>query len=251
MAAEQSETPWDDFLSDFTLILDSGERIKCHKKALGNASPVLRLMLTTDMKEAHTNEMTLKGHGLKTVFAFLRYIYAEQNHIEELKMEKQDGEPASKSLVVEEGFRIKDFAASIEIYPPLMRLAHMYQVEDLVGLCVDHLKQFKPERLIACTLTAKDIYRLAVDLGNKDLLQCSSVWLASDAFETLKCGAIKCNKETKKPKVLLKCGDCGRLTDVSSHQPNVLDEDGNKISQDELDELDESMEDSQVSVVLP
>ena len=47
-------TPWDDFLSDFTLILDSGERIKCHKLILARASSVLKTMMTTDMTEAMT-----------------------------------------------------------------------------------------------------------------------------------------------------------------------------------------------------
>ena len=84
MAAEQSDTPWDDFLSDFTLILDSGQRIRCHKKALANASPVLKMMLTTDMKEANTNEMNMKGYALETVIGFLRYIYADSNYIEDL-----------------------------------------------------------------------------------------------------------------------------------------------------------------------
>jgi len=249
MAAEQSETPWDDFLSDFTLVLDSGERIRCHKKALANASPVLKMMLTTDMKEANTNEMNMKGYSLETVIAFLRYIYADANDIEELTMEKQDGGPALKTLVVEKNFYINNFGDStLRIWPQLMRLAHMYQVEDLVGLCIYHLTEFKPrERRDSNTLTAKDIHKLAMDLGHEDLKQCSSMWLASDAFETLKCGSSKCfsaNKETRNPDVLLKCKHCGLLTEVSSDRPYVLDKKGKRMYESE------DVEDSQVSVNL-
>jgi len=246
MAAKQSETPWDDFLSDFTLVLDSGQRIRCHKKALANASPVLKMMLMTNMKEANTNEMNMKGYALETIIGFLRYIYAEPYYIEQLTMENQDGEPSLKSLVVEQGFRVVNFDdSSLKIYTQLIRLAHMYQVEDLVRICVDNLKEFKPYESDA--LTAKDIHKLAVELDNKDLKQCSSVWLASDAFQTLRCGAFECEKkdDTKKPEVLLKCKDCGRLTHVSSHEPNVLDEDG------ELIWPGDPLEDSKVTVDLP
>jgi len=250
MAAEQSATPWDDFLSDFTLVLDSGEKIRCHKKALADASPVLKMMFMTDMKEANTNEMNMKGYVLETVIRFLRYIYAE-SFIEQLTLEAQDGDPALKTLVVNKEFLIKDFDcplfdhSRLKMYSQLMRLAHMYQVKDLVGLCVDALKEFKPWETHA--FTAKDILKLAVDLDNDDLKQVSSVWLASDAFETLRCGAHECyvkNKETREPEVLLKCEHCGLLTHVSSYRPNVLDKDGNELFEGEPEE------DSQVSADL-
>ena len=51
---KEATTPWEDFLRDFTLILDLGERLRCHKWQMAKASPVLRAMIMSIMKEAKT-----------------------------------------------------------------------------------------------------------------------------------------------------------------------------------------------------
>ena len=80
--SDEECTPWDDFLSDFTLILDSGERIRCHKVMLANASPVMKTMLKTDMKERKTNEMCMTGIDLETATSLLHDVYASQDLIQ-------------------------------------------------------------------------------------------------------------------------------------------------------------------------
>ena len=98
----KDDTPWEDLLSDFTLILDTGERIKCHKVVLAKASPVMMAMLTTNMVEANTGQMNLTGYDLETVTTFLKYLYAQW----------------------------KCFDIGIQrLNIPLLKLAHQYQVE--------------------------------------------------------------------------------------------------------------------------
>ena len=70
------ETPWNNEFSDFTLILDTGEKIRCHKVFLARASSVMKTMLTTDMVKARTNQMNLTGFDLESVTSFLQFIYS-------------------------------------------------------------------------------------------------------------------------------------------------------------------------------
>ena len=67
-----------------------------------------------------------------------------------------------------------------------MRLAHMYEMKDLVMICADSLKLSKPDE--NTPWTAKDVQKLASDLGNEGLKQFSNLWLASNAYQTLSCG---------------------------------------------------------------
>jgi len=230
MATDRNETPWDDFLSDFTLVLDSGERLKCHKKALANASPVLKTMFGVKMKEAKTNEMNMRGFTKETVTCFLRYVYAEADSVIGY---------GKDTLIVEKEFLLTDFG---RLTPQLMRLAHMYEMEDLVDICEFYLRQTKPDG--EKPWTAQDIQKLGADLDSYELKHNSGIWLATDAFQRLTCG--NCNKETTKPEVLLKCEkeDCGLLTVVSGDVAMVLDKDGNSF----LDGL--PADDSRVSIGL-
>jgi len=264
MAVEQAETPWDDYLSDFTLVLDSGERLKCHKLVLANASPVLKTMLMTEMKEAKTNEMNMRGFTLETVTGFLRYIYADAASVSWKYLFRNENNEITWRF--EKDFSIKDFG---EPSPQLMRLAHMYEMKDLVMICADSLKLSKPDE--NTPWTAKDVQKLAFDLGNEGLKQCSNVWLASNAYETLSCGDRMCyekyfqklmeygenkkkypeenlerpERETTKPRVQLRCKHCNEITDVSGDAPNVLSEGGDAYMDDTPDD------DSKVYIELP
>ena len=217
MSTEKIATPWDDFLSDFTLILDSGERLKCHKFMLAKASPVLKNMLMANMKETRTSEMNMTGFDLETVSCFLQYVYAEEStesRIETFKM----------MVGFERKFFIKDL--SDKLSPQLMRLAHMYEIQRLVDYCEYMLKSTKPANK---PWNAMDICQLGKDLGNDVLRECSEMWLASDTFQSLTCG--KCKKKTVKPRVSLHCNNdgCNAQTFVSSTQASV-DFDGSRLT---------------------
>jgi len=209
MDAQEGDTPWDDFLSDFTLILDSGERLKCHKRDLAKASPVLKTMLMADMKETKTNEMHITGVDLETVTNLLQYVYAGET--------VAFSRSIVKDMRYENNFFYKDFGNKLNLSPKLMRLAHMYQVQGLVDLCEDKLKNTKPA---GNPWTTDDIKKLAKDLDNQALKDCSDMWLASEAFQTLICGSCQCT--TQKPVIKLSCrGSCKRQTIVSTAQAMV------------------------------
>jgi len=179
----KDDTPWEDLLSDFTLILDTGERIKCHKVVLAKGSPVLAAMLTTNMVEANTGEMNLTGYDLETVTTFLKYLYAQWMCL--------DPEAEIQRLNI-----------------PLLKLAHQYQVEPLKADCVANLKMNRDLD------AALDIWTVARQLGIQELeiSKDSVAWLANEsgvkAFPVLQCG--KCQVITEKP--ALKCDACNHLT---------------------------------------
>ena len=151
MASKSEEgAPWDDFLSNFTLILESGAKFKCHKVMLAKASPVLKSMMASGMKEMQTNEMTLKGFDEETVTSFLQFIYATEDTI---------------ILNLTNDQRVctaKDFESN-KLTTQLLHLAHMYNVISLKVACVGHLKR---------TLSfdnAVDIWKTADELNIEEL----------------------------------------------------------------------------------
>ena len=186
-SGEESDTPWDDFLSDFTLVVDTGECIKCHKLVLAKSSPVLTTMLQTDMVEAKTNQMKISGHDLETVIAFLEYIYSNMNMFD----------------FDQDKYKIK-----------LLRLAHQYQVEALIDDCVDFLS-----RTITMK-TAMEIWSVAEELDIERMKfsteSMSRLMVNANGFQVLKCGT--CKRTTEKPAVQCKC--CGYLTVLKTNKGN-------------------------------
>jgi len=213
---EPMATPWDDSLSDFTLILDSGQRLRCHKWQLAKASPVLRGMMMSIMKVSKTDEMGIPGYDFETVTSLLKYVYAKAQDT----FKKYDDWGV---LAFHQEFRLEDFGDT-KLSPQLMRLAYKYGIDHLVYICGCYLEETKPNKDMPWTV--KDIQTLAVDLNHERLKKCSDMWLASDAFQILMCG--DCKMETRNPKVLLKCNDCDQLSDVSGTEARVLDKDGSK-----------------------
>ena len=224
MAAKQEDTPWDDFLSDFTLLLDSGEELKCHKVMLAKASPVLKRMLMTEMKEKQSNVMRMTGFDLKTVTCLLQYIYQEECTVEKKELGSQT------TTGIEKQFFVKNIGSKLSLSPQLMRLAHMYQVQGLVYLCEDKLKSTKPTGSVGTPWTAKDIRKLGEDLDMVALKECSERWLASEAFQTLWCSI--CRKTTVKPLVYLECGTktCGDYGDGLVLVSGAQVTDGSKVT---------------------
>merc|ERR1712029_386769 len=178
MSSGQEDTPWDDFLSDFTLILDTGERLKCHKIILAKSSSVMKTMMTTDMTEARTNEMKMQGFDLETVTNFLEYLYAK-------------------------GFGLDhtmDFDEA-KLTPKLLRLAHMYEVEALVAACTFHLKKNQNPDL------AFEILKAAEELSILELKQstyrCFATHVTQEVGIVMTCGHCK---RTEAPILYCSCG---------------------------------------------
>ena len=66
MAAKMTETSQEatavsrrEEFSDFSLVLEDGRELKCHKDRLAEASPVFRMILKQDGEEARTNKMKI------------------------------------------------------------------------------------------------------------------------------------------------------------------------------------------------
>jgi len=104
---------WDTRWADFALMVDTGEELKCHKTMLANCSPFFDAMLSSDCEETKNGKMKAKDYCLETVTTFLEQVYA-------IFLNKKG---------VEEN----------KLTPELMRMCHMYQLQDLFKLTVDHL----------------------------------------------------------------------------------------------------------------
>ena len=130
--------------SDFTIILDSGEEVKCHKIKLAEASPVFRTMLKKDFVETHTSKMQMTEFDQETVESFLDYIYAEQRLIPD-----QD--------VYNRIFDKKRLTAE------LLRFCHMFDVTNLMEKCIEHLKKNVDDT------NAVQVWTVAEAIGQKEL----------------------------------------------------------------------------------
>jgi len=185
MSSGQEDAPWDNFLSDFTLILDTGEKLKCHKIKLFESSSVMKTMMTTDMTEARTNEMKLQEFDLVTVTNFLKYLYAKE-------VTKTSG---GKKIVA------KDYDDAI-LTPKLLRLAHMYELDALVAACTDHLKKNQNPDV------AFEIWKAGEELNIDELKKSGYRGVTNHVLQdvgiVMTCGQCK---STRVP--LLTCGQCG------------------------------------------
>jgi len=61
--------------SDFTVVLESGQQLRCHKVTLAKWSPALEAMLKTECVETQNGEIKIRGYDDKTVKAFIEYLY--------------------------------------------------------------------------------------------------------------------------------------------------------------------------------
>lgn len=195
------DTPWDDFLSDFTLILDTGERLKCHKLVLAKASPVFTTMLKRDTGAVITTQMKMSGYDLETVTAFLQFSYDNLNLFH-----------------WSHGFDTKMFNDI-----KLLRLAHQYEVKDLKDECISALKLNQdPQR-------AYDIWKAGEEMNVKELKLSRKSMLrlmhTANSFQVLTCGT--CQVTTENP--AMQCSCCGHLT-VRKENEHMVGEELSKVS---------------------
>jgi len=114
---------WSQDYCDFALVVDSGEALSCHKIYLAKSSPFFKAMLDSEMIETQTNQMKIKDFDVETVASLLSYIYSDKN----------------TALGLYNMFK-RIFDAR-KLTPELMRLGHMYEVQDLVGDCTIYLAE--------------------------------------------------------------------------------------------------------------
>ena len=72
------DVPSREEFSDFTIVCENGQEVKCHKIMLAKASPVFCRMMRKDCTETKTNKIQLAEFDQETVESFLDYNYAEQ-----------------------------------------------------------------------------------------------------------------------------------------------------------------------------
>ena len=64
--------------ANFSIVLQNGQEVKCHKIMLAKASPVFCAMMRKECTETKTNQIQLTEFDQDTVESFLDYIYAEE-----------------------------------------------------------------------------------------------------------------------------------------------------------------------------
>ena len=76
-ATPKVEVTWSQKLTDFTVLLKSGEKVKVHKHILAENSEVFERMLTNKKYEETKNgQVSLEHFEQATVISFLEYMYA-------------------------------------------------------------------------------------------------------------------------------------------------------------------------------
>jgi len=128
---------WTQDFTDFTIVLASGQELKCHKVTLAQNSSVFATMLKSELAEGKTNRMKLDHFDDATVFHFLEYIYASLQHIQ-VKVSVGGCIHTGGSTTTED-FHQRIFQKE-KFTIELFKMAHMYNVEDLQTDCAKYLK---------------------------------------------------------------------------------------------------------------
>jgi len=129
---------------DFALVLKDGHELKCHKVKLAEVSLVFCAMLRQDCVETKSNKMKITEIDRVTVESFLDYIYADLELDAEQDMYKKKFD--KKSLT-----------------PELLKMSHMYQVQNLQVKCVKYLMKNIEDN------NAVDIWNVAEMISNEEL----------------------------------------------------------------------------------
>jgi len=133
-AEANPKVTWDQMFTDFTIVLQSGNRVKVHKYVLAKNSEVFENMLNKDMEETKNNEMSLEHFNDETVVSFIEYLYAgclqDQGMIRQIRAGVGPDEYIYRRSFAREKLTID-----------LLRIGHMYYVEDLKMDCTEYLKK--------------------------------------------------------------------------------------------------------------
>jgi len=130
-----TKATWSQEYTDFAVIACSHfgkEELKCHKHVLAENSPLLKGLLKTDYSETKTNQMRIENFQVETVISFLNYLYAPVRDTETIEALKALHHGPKKYI-----FTRKFEAETITL--DLLKMSHMYQVEDLQMDCAEYL----------------------------------------------------------------------------------------------------------------
>ena len=133
-AEPSPKVTWDQRFADFTIVLQSGNRVKVHKWVLAKNSEVFDNVLTTDMEETKKNKLSLEHFNDETVISFIEYLYADCIKDPDLIGKIRAG-------VGPDEYIYKRSFACEKLTFDLLRIGHMYQVEELKTDCTDYLKK--------------------------------------------------------------------------------------------------------------
>jgi len=128
------EVSWSQKLTDFSIILEEGKKIRVHKHVLAENSEAFEAMLTQQFEETQSNEMILEHFDQDTVLSFIEYLYAGSiNHPDTIEQIRAALGP--DEYIYKRGFNKEKFTID------LLGMADMYQVEDLKADCTEYLKR--------------------------------------------------------------------------------------------------------------
>ena len=130
--------------SDFSLVLEDGHELKCHKVKLAEASSFFRSMFRQKWLETQTNKMKVTEFRRETVESFLDYIYTDSD------------------LVTDQDCLKLNFDKK-RLTPELLRMCHLYRVRNLQDWCTQHLVKNVEDN------NAVDIWNAGDKIGNDKL----------------------------------------------------------------------------------
>jgi len=151
-----SKATWSQNFTDFAIVVESGEELKCHKHVLASNSEFFRTLLNTDLEETKTFQVKIEHSNEETLLSFLEYLYSEPLHSAKgLEQIKKKLDP--NKYIFKRSFEEK------KLTPELLCMAHMYRVKDLWMDCTGHLKAS------VCDNNVIDIWMAAEMCENQEL----------------------------------------------------------------------------------
>ena len=119
--------------ADFKLVSSDGKIHLCYKHVLYNISPYFKALFETDWAETNNGVMEVPQHDGTTVKNFLKYINAKEagsDIVQRLRETAQPGEHIFKRQFDKDQYN-----------SDLLKMAHLYQVEDLQNDCAEQLSK--------------------------------------------------------------------------------------------------------------
>ena len=131
---------WPQELTDFALVSKDGEVLNCHKARLADSSEYFQAMFGHEFCETTSNKMDVPEYGGMTVASFLEWISI-----------------ASNAKAPPSTFDVEKFSTD------LLRMAHLYQVKDLITNCEGYLqKNISKENAV-------EAWKAGLELGCQEL----------------------------------------------------------------------------------
>ena len=209
---EENET-WDTKWTDFTLVVDTGEELKCHKMVLAKFSTFFQTMLKTSCEETAINKMHAKHFSLETVTTYLEYLYADLEWLPDQDLYRRKFDKT-------------------QITPELMKMCHIYETNSLHEECLKYLMGN------ICEDNAVDIWIEAERCENQDLKDLAMEFIAMKKGDI--CNIPGMEEAYSRPKMMKNLVDyCAARMDEDHEEETinikvVLDRDSDRCHQVEV-----------------